>query len=101
MSQEIIAGLGNLWVDETLHVASIHPRRAVDRLKKEEVRAIFNAMRRLLREVIARHERGADLPRTWLYHNRETEAPCLRCGGPIRRMVVFGRTTYFCAKHQR
>lgn len=101
MSQEIIAGLGNLWVDETLHVASIHPRRAVDRLKKEEVRSIFNAMRRLLRNVIARHERGADLPATWLYHNREIDTRCPRCGGVIRRTVVFGRTTYFCPTHQR
>ncbi|MDP9192184.1 MAG: DNA-formamidopyrimidine glycosylase [Acidobacteriota bacterium] len=101
MSQEIIAGLGNLWVDETLYVASIHPRRAVDRLTKEEQRSIFNAMRRLLRDVIARHERGRDLPQSWLYHNREIETPCPRCGGAIRRSVVFGRTTYFCAKHQR
>lgn len=101
MSQEIIAGLGNLWVDETLHIASIHPRRAIDRLTKNDRRAIFNAMRRLLRDVIARHERGVDLPAAWLYHRRETDARCSRCGGNIRRMVVFGRTTYFCAKHQR
>jgi len=101
LSQEIIAGLGNLWVDETLHTASIHPRRAVDRLKKEEVRSIFNAMRRLLRNVIERHDRGADLPSTWLYHNREIDTPCPRCGGSIQRTVVFGRTTYFCPGHQR
>jgi formamidopyrimidine-DNA glycosylase len=101
LSQEIIAGLGNLWVDETLHIASIHPQRAIDKLSKDDQRAIFNAMRRLLRDVIARHERGVELPSTWLYHKRETDAPCARCGGSIRRMVVFGRTTYFCPKHQR
>jgi len=101
MSQEIIAGLGNLWVDETLHIASIHPRRSIDRLTQDERRAIFNAMRKLLRDVITRHERGAELPPRWLYHNRETDARCGRCGGAIRRMVVFGRTTYFCASHQR
>ncbi len=101
LSQEIIAGLGNLWVDETLYVASIHPRRAVDRLSKEDQRAIFNAMRKLLREVITRHGRGQDLPPRWLYHNRETDRNCPRCGGDIRRTVVFGRTTYFCAGHQR
>jgi formamidopyrimidine-DNA glycosylase len=101
MSQEMIAGLGNLWVDETLYIASIHPRRAVDRLTKKEIRAIYDAMRKLLRDVIARHERGASVPPKWLYHLRETDARCARCGGEIRRMVVFGRTTYFCAKHQR
>jgi formamidopyrimidine-DNA glycosylase len=101
MSQEIIAGLGNLWVDETLHIASIHPRRPIDRLTQDDQRTIFNAMRKLLRDVITRHERGAELPPRWLYHNRETDARCGRCGGAIRRMVVFGRTTYFCASHQR
>jgi formamidopyrimidine-DNA glycosylase len=59
------------------------------------------AMRKLLREVITRHERGAELPARWLYHNRDTDARCGRCGGAIRRMVVFGRTTYFCSSHQR
>jgi formamidopyrimidine-DNA glycosylase len=101
MSQEMIAGLGNLWVDETLYMTSIHPRRAIDRLTKSEKRAIYDAMRRLLKDVIARHERGAAVPGTWLYHLRDTDARCARCGGTIRRMVVFGRTTYFCAKHQR
>lgn len=101
MSQEIIAGLGNLWVDETLYLASIHPRRPVDRLKKEEVRAIFTSMRKLLRDVIARHERGAAMPARSLYEHREVDTRCPRCGGTIRRAVVFGRTTYFCPSHQR
>jgi formamidopyrimidine-DNA glycosylase len=101
MSQEIIAGLGNLWVDETLYLSSIHPRRPVDRLKKEEIRTIFTSMRKLLRDVIARRERGAAMPARSLYENREIDARCPRCGGSIRRAVVFGRTTYFCATHQR
>jgi formamidopyrimidine-DNA glycosylase len=101
MSQEIIAGLGNLYVDETLYQASIHPRRPVDSLKPTEVRTTYTAMRRILREAIARHARGAELPGNALYHHRETGDRCPRCGGTIQRAVVFGRTTYFCAKHQR
>ncbi|HEX6640865.1 MAG TPA: DNA-formamidopyrimidine glycosylase family protein [Thermoanaerobaculia bacterium] len=101
MSQEIIAGLGNLWVDETLYVASIHPRRPIDQLKKDEVRAIYTSMRKLLRDVIARRERDARMPARSLYENREVDARCPRCGGSIRRTVVFGRTTYFCRGHQR
>jgi formamidopyrimidine-DNA glycosylase len=100
MTQEIIAGLGNLYVDELLYQTGVHPRRAVDDLKPGEVRAIFTAMRRILREAIARRGRDAELPRPYLYHHREAGERCPRCGGTIQRTVVFGRTTYFCAKHQ-
>jgi formamidopyrimidine-DNA glycosylase len=101
MTQEAIAGLGNLWVDETLYLASIHPRRPIDRLKKDEARAIYTSMRRLLNDVIARRGRGAGMPAKSLYENREPGGRCPRCGGTIERTVVFGRTTYFCRKHQQ
>jgi formamidopyrimidine-DNA glycosylase len=101
MSQNVIAGIGNLYADETLFQASIHPRRAVDRLAPDEVRNIFTAMRRILREVIARKTDYASYPPRYLIHHREEGTRCPRCGGTIRRSVVFGRTTYFCAKHQR
>jgi formamidopyrimidine-DNA glycosylase len=101
MTQEIIAGLGNLYVDEILYQTGIHPRRPVDKLREAEKRAIFTAMRRILRETIARHGREAELPGRYLIHHREEGERCPRCGGTIRRTVVFGRTTYFCGKHQK
>lgn len=101
MSQEIIAGLGNLYVDEILFQTSIHPRRPVDRLRPAERRPIFDAMRRILRETIQRHGREAELPGRYLIHHREVGERCPRCGGTIRRAVVFGRTTYFCGSHQK
>jgi formamidopyrimidine-DNA glycosylase len=101
MTQEVIAGLGNLWVDETLYLASIHPKRPVDRLKPDETRAIYRSMRRLLEDVISRREHGKGMPAKSLYEHREPGGRCPRCGGTIRRSVVFGRTTYFCAQHQK
>lgn len=101
MTQEFLAGLGNLYVDETLYQTSIHPRRAVDELSDGEVRALFTTTRRILREAIARHAREGSLPARYLFHHREEGERCPRCGGTIQRTVVFGRTTYFCAKHQR
>ena len=98
MSQDVIAGVGNLYADETLFLSSIHPRRPVDRLSETEVRSVFTSLRRILREVIARN---TDHLRRYLIHHREEGARCPRCGGEIRRTVVFGRTTYFCGKHQR
>ena len=101
MTQEILAGLGNLYVDETLYQTSVHPRRPVHRLTDAEKQAIFATIRRILRETIARHAREAELPGSYLIHHRDAGERCPRCGGTIRRTVVFGRTTYFCAKHQR
>lgn len=94
MSQEIIAGLGNLYVDEILFQTGIAPRRIAAQVKKPA--AVFEAMQRILREAIA-----GDLPHDALFHHREEGERCPRCGGTLRRTVVFGRTTYFCAKHQR
>ncbi len=101
MSQDLVAGLGNLYVDETLYQTNIHPRRPVDRLTDTERRTIFTTMRRILRNAITRHERNADHPPRFLIHHREEGERCPRCGGTIRRAVVFGRTTYFCGTHQR
>ena len=101
MSQDIIAGLGNLYVDEILFQTGIHPRRTVDRLTTDDTRALFTAMRRILREAIARRGRDAELPPRYLFNHREEGGRCPACGGSIKRAVVFGRTTYFCAAHQR
>lgn len=101
MSQEIIAGMGNLYVDETLYRASIHPRRPVDQLSDAEVKSIFTCLRAILNEAIAFKSRGGNYPGRWLIPHREEGDRCPRCGGAIQRTVVFGRTTYFCGKHQK
>jgi len=101
LSQDIIAGMGNLYVDETLYRASIHPRRAVDKLSAPEVKAIFTGMRAILKEAIAFKSRGGDYPGRYLVQHREEGDRCPLCDGTIQRTVVFGRTTYFCGAHQR
>ncbi|HEX6161586.1 MAG TPA: hypothetical protein VF111_15525, partial [Thermoanaerobaculia bacterium] len=101
MTQEILAGMGNLYVDETLYATSIHPARPVHKLRDSERKAIFTSMRKILRLAISRHAKGKDLPAQALMHHREEGERCPMCGGTIRRSVVFGRTTYFCARHQR
>ena len=101
MSQDIIAGVGNLYADETLFQTGVHPRRPVNELEAAEVPAIYTAMRKILRDMIARKARGAGYPPRYLIPHREEGDLCPRCGGEIGRTVVFGRTTYFCGKHQR
>ncbi len=101
MSQDILAGIGNLYADESLYQTGVHPRRLVNRLKADEVKRLYTSMRRILREAITRRAAGHELPRKYLFLHREEGERCPRCGGTIRRTVVFGRTTFFCGKHQR
>jgi len=101
MSQDVIAGMGNLYADEALYQSSIQPRRTADTLRDDEVRALYTSMRRILRDVIARREKGGDWPRRYLTMHREEGERCPQCGGTIVRTVVFGRTTYYCKSHQR
>lgn len=101
MSQTVVAGLGNLYVDEILYQTSIHPLRRVTQLDDREASSLFRVMRRVLRMAIERGEDGRPLPSSFLLPHREEDTPCPRCGAPIRRAVVAGRTTYFCSGHQR
>lgn len=101
LSQDVIAGIGNLYADEALYRSSIDPRRAADRLSDDEVKLLFRNIRAILRETIAFKARGRSYPPRFLIHYREEGERCPRCGGTIRRATVAGRTTYWCARHQR
>jgi formamidopyrimidine-DNA glycosylase len=101
MNQRNIAGLGNLWVDEILYQTGVHPRRSVEKIGRTKRQEMFRVMGRILNSAIERQERAASYPKNWLIENRDEGAECRRCGGRITRTVVFGRTTYYCAAHQR
>jgi formamidopyrimidine-DNA glycosylase len=111
LDQRLIAGLGNIYVDESLFRARIHPFARADRLKLPQVQALTRAIKLVLRHAI-RH-RGSTLRdyrdaegacgafqlRHQVY-GREGE-PCATCGKPIQRMMLGGRSTHFCRKCQR
>jgi formamidopyrimidine-DNA glycosylase len=100
MSQDVIAGVGNLYADETLYQTSIHPKRPASELGAAEVGKVFATLRRVLTGAIDRKTRGQDHPARYLIQHREEGERCRMCGGTIQRTVVFGRTTYYCGKHQ-
>jgi formamidopyrimidine-DNA glycosylase len=101
MTQEIIAGVGNLYADEALFQGSIHPARATDSLDPADVKIVYAKLRAILKDAVTRHAAGREAPARWLLPNREEGERCPLCGGTIKRSVVFGRTTYFCGKHQQ
>lgn len=114
LDQRVIAGLGNIYVDEALWEARLHPRRLSDSLNGRESLGLFKAIRHVLRRAI--RNKGTSLgtgignyyrpsEKTGRNQNklkvaRHSGALCPRCGGAIIRMLVGQRATYICQKCQ-
>jgi formamidopyrimidine-DNA glycosylase len=101
LDQSVVAGLGNIYVDESLWGARLHPERTAGSLSEAEIAALYHSIREVigiaLREGVAeikngRAVEGAALPRV---HGREG-LPCPRCGATIVKTRVVGRGTYYC-----
>jgi formamidopyrimidine-DNA glycosylase len=93
--QSVLAGLGNLLADEILWRARIHPSRRTDGLDRAERRRLADAMRRVLRDSV----RVGHVPArraSLTAHRDDAEPTCPRCGGPLRRDRIAGRTTAWC-----
>jgi len=105
MDQSLVAGLGNVYADETLFQAGLDPRAATDGLTPDRVREVIGVARRVARTA-ARHGEGnrlvvESLPRGWLLPRREEGAACPHgCGGEVRKRTVAGRPTYLCPRCQ-
>jgi formamidopyrimidine-DNA glycosylase len=110
LDQSFIAGVGNIYADEALWRARLHPLRAADTLTGLEVRRLHRAIRAVLRQGIANRgtsladyvgadgEPGDNAEQLTVY--RRTGQPCLRCGREIARIVVGQRSTHFCPRCQ-
>jgi formamidopyrimidine-DNA glycosylase len=98
MDQTLIAGIGNLLADEILWHARVHPARRIQDLRPGEPERVLAELRR----VVGRWVEGyGKLPKGWLIHVRgRGTSTCPRCGTPLGRDVVGGRTTYFCPRCQ-
>ena len=107
LDQGLIGGLGNIYVDESLFRAGIHPERRANTLTADEVRRLHRAIRGVLRAAVdgrgttfssfedAEGNRGRFGGRLLVY-GRGGKASCPRCGTPLERTVVGGRGTSFC-----
>lgn len=111
MDQKVIAGIGNIYSDEILWLAKVHPFKSAKNLTERDWRAIWNAMHEVLREAV--RLRGTSIDdfrdpegRPGLYterrrvYQREGE-PCRRCGTKIVRKKIGGRSAHFCPKCQK
>jgi formamidopyrimidine-DNA glycosylase len=108
LNQSFVAGLGNIYADEVLFAARLHPLRRADSLTLEEQEALYGAIRAVLGRAV--RGRGTTLDDGG-YRDVDGQAgafqdeiavygrkgkPCPRCGTPIQRIVVGGRSAHFC-----
>jgi formamidopyrimidine-DNA glycosylase len=106
LEQSFIAGIGNIYADEALHRAKIHPLRPADRLADDEVEHLYHAIQAALQQGIERNGasidwvyRGGDYQNHFRVYGREGE-PCPACGTTIEKIVVSQRGTRFCPRCQ-
>jgi len=101
MDQTFIAGLGNIYVDELLFQAGIHPKSQASTLDKETVENLYNNMNAVLQTAINYNVNVDQFPENYLIHRRTLNSACPVCGGKIRKSRVSSRSTYFCENHQQ
>jgi formamidopyrimidine-DNA glycosylase len=110
MNQQLLAGLGNIYADESLFVARIHPLAQPARIFPRKARRLYRAVRKVLDHAVKlqgtsfrdyvdiQGRPGNYEPRLRVY--QRTGEPCRRCGRPIRRLVIAGRSSHFCPRCQ-
>ena len=110
LDQSFLAGVGNIYADEALWLSRLHPLRSASTLRPPDERRLYEAIRSVLTEAVARRGSsiddytapdgdGAMQERLAVY--QRTGEPCPRCGRPLRRIVVGARSTHFCSWCQR
>ncbi len=110
LDQSFVAGIGNIYADEALWAARLHPLRSASSLRPSDERRLYLAIREILAEAVARRGSSVDdytapegdgsmQERLRVY--QRAGHPCLRCGRALRRIVVGTRATHFCSWCQR
>ncbi len=110
LDQSFIAGIGNIYADESLFEAKLHPQRTTDKLSDEEIKRLYQAIRKTLNKAI---KTGGSSVNNYvdvegnpghfqIYHKvyGKEGKPCPRCGAKIKRILVGQRSTHFCPKCQ-
>jgi len=101
LNQQLIAGIGNLYADEILFRARMHPAMAASRLNERALTSLFRATRYVLEKAIRSKADADRLPKSWLLTHRGKQGKCPRCGRALKSATVGGRTSWFCPHCQK
>jgi formamidopyrimidine-DNA glycosylase len=107
LDQTFLAGLGNIYTDEALNLARLHPLARSETITLKQAERLHDAIRSILQEGIRQNGasidwvyRGGDFQNHFRVYDREGK-PCPRCGTTIRRLLVGQRSTHICPKCQK
>lgn len=101
MDQKTIAGIGNVYSDEILYQCKIHPETKTGDLDEDQIRDLYNTMRRIFRTSINNNADPDEMPNRYLISHRSEGEECPDCGGEIKRIKVSGRGCYICPGCQK
>jgi formamidopyrimidine-DNA glycosylase len=111
LNQAVVRGVGNIYADEALFRARVHPKRVATVLSRDRMERVFHAMREVLAEAI--ESRGSSVSSYVDAEGRQgsfqtehrvyqrTGEPCVTCGAAIRRIIIGQRSTHYCPRCQK
>ena len=101
LNQKLIAGIGNIYADEILFRARMHPATEISRLGSKPFTKLFRATRYILEKAIAAKADMNQMPKSWLLPHRSKRGKCPRCGCELKSSRIGGRTAWFCGNCQK
>jgi len=96
-----MAGIGNIYSDEILFKAGIHPKTRVNQLTKKRLEKVFWTIKEVLNTAIDCRVDPEQFPNSYLIPHRRTDGKCPKCYGKVKQAKVSGRTAYYCPRCQR
>jgi formamidopyrimidine-DNA glycosylase len=113
LNQKVVAGIGNIYADEALFRARVHPLTPANKLSADQFKSLHRAIRHVLHEGLQNRgtsishfrdgagQEGANQNNLKVYGKGSNGGRCPRCGGQLEAVVIAGRTSHFCPSCQR
>jgi len=101
MKQEYLAGLGNIYTDETLFQTGLHPKTKVNALSQEQLMQLFDNVKYVLKTAVTVNADFEQFPDDFIIPHRHTDQICPKCSTELKYIKVSGRGTYFCPSGQK
>lgn len=96
MNQKVMAGVGNIYSDEILYHACVHPKTPFYVLNDAKIKEIFNIMKEILKTAIIQDLHGQKLPDSYIILHRKGNGKCPKSGTKLKKIKISGRTSYYC-----
>jgi formamidopyrimidine-DNA glycosylase len=100
MNQHLVAGLGNIYTDEILFQAGIHPAAKANCLNEKQLKVLFQKIKKVIQTAIDCQADPKQMPPFYLLPQRHSKGKCPRCHHRLEQIKILGRTTYFCSHCQ-